>query len=156
MGWIHYNTRGRICQGDGRELVDRIGIDKKLVISPNSVTTKLWQNAESSEVKKVEKKPLTIGGRSAIICEHWTRGARERRGRGRRTVYRNSRKNREKSWKTFEKPLDKRKEMWYNRRVAFRKEASRKDHEKSWKTFEKPLDKWKEMWYNSRALPPSG
>ena len=96
----------------------------------NSAATKLWQSAQRTKVKKVEKNPLTIGGRSAIICEHWTRAPRKSEGR----QSDRPRTKIEKSWKTFEKPLDKWKEMWYTNRVALRKA---KDPEKITKIFEK-------------------
>ena len=59
-----------------------------------------------------------------------------------------------KPQKTFEKGIDKRREKWYNMRVAawggtaieFEKPK------KTWKKFQKGIDKRKRKWYNIKAV----
>ncbi len=55
--------------------------------------------------------------------------------------------------KTFRKPIDKPKILWYNKQHFRPLEEVRKVFEK---TFTKPLDKCPEMWYNTEAVRESG
>ena len=94
-------------------------------------------------------KVLTKGGRSGILHKSpKARGNLKRRFREKEV---------EKTSRNFLKPLDKRKTLWYNTKVAAkrqpRKRANGKQElEKSWKNFQKVLDKRKKLWYNKQAF----
>ena len=105
----------------------RIQISRKLCALYNSCIRKLSQISKSAEVEKLWKTPLTNGRRSAIICERWTRGDKNRLGA--------APTDHKKVEKTFQKPLDKRKEMWYNSRAHLARIKDR--FERTAKEFEK-------------------
>ena len=101
------------------------------------------------EHQKSWRKVLTKGERSGILHKSpKARGNLKRRFREKEV---------EKTSRNFLKPLDKRKTLWYNTKVAAkrqpRKRANGKQElEKSWKNFQKVLDKRKKMWYNKQAF----
>ena len=74
------------------------------------VAEKIWKN-----LKKLCKKVLTNGGESGIICKHSARAEENRIEKRVKTAWK---KKPEKSWKNFQKGIDKRLEMWYNNKVA--------------------------------------
>ena len=67
------------------------------------------------KAKKLSKKVLTKGGESGIICKHSARAEENRIERRVQTAWK---KKLEKSWKNFQKGIDKRLKMWYNNKVA--------------------------------------
>ena len=96
------------------------------------------------KLKKLLKNLLTNEKRCDIIRRSLCEG----------NNFQRAQESHEKSfWKTFQKPLDKRKELWYNSRaLPLRSRNGSKRTAKNFeKTFQKPLDKQKRMWYNKRV-----